>query len=90
MEQVEELLNVIQALKLMRVTGASIMYSLFERRVQPMQKRCQSGFDYLGPRDPSRMSAEELQPGEALNRVKCVLMDVHSVPYALELFSASN
>ncbi|RLN17245.1 hypothetical protein C2845_PM02G18220 [Panicum miliaceum] len=86
MEQVEELLDVIQALKLMGVTGASEMYSFFERRVQPLQNRCQSG----RLKDPSRMSAEESQPREALNRVKHVLMDVHSVSYVPELFSASN
>jgi hypothetical protein len=90
MEQVEELLDVIQALNLMGVPGASIMYSIFERRVQPLQKRCQSSFDYLGPKDPSRMPAEKLQLGEALKRVKRVLMDIHSVPYVPELFSASN
>jgi hypothetical protein len=55
------------------------MYSFFERQVQPLQKRCQFGFDYLRPEDPSRMSAEELPLGKALKRVKRVLMDVHSV-----------
>jgi hypothetical protein len=90
MEQVKELLDVIQALKLMGVTSASVMYSFFERRVKPLQKRCQSGFNYLRPEDTSRMSAGELQPGEAPNRVKHVLMDVHSIPYVPELFSALN
>jgi hypothetical protein len=74
----------------MGVTGASIMYSFFECRVQPLKKRCQFGFDYLGPEDPSPMSAEELPPGEALKRVKRVLMHVHDVPYAPALFSASS
>jgi hypothetical protein len=90
MEQVNELLDVIQELKLMGVTGASVMYLFFERWVQPLEKRCQFGFDYPGHEDPSWMSAEELPPGEALKQVKRVLMDVHIVPYVPTLFSASN
>jgi hypothetical protein len=66
------------------------MYSIFERRVQTLQKRCQFGFDYLRPEDHSRMSAEELPLGEALKQVKRVLIDVHTVPYVLVLFSASK
>jgi hypothetical protein len=38
MEQVDELLDVIQALKLMGVIGASVMYSFFERRVSAFAK----------------------------------------------------
>jgi hypothetical protein len=90
MEQVEELPDVIQALKLMGITGASVMYSFFERRVQPLQKRCQSGFDYLVPEDPSWTYVDKSQLGEELNRVKHILMDVHYIPYVPELFSASN
>jgi hypothetical protein len=64
MEQVNELLELIQALKLMGVTGASLMYSFFECQIQPLQKRYCLGFDYLETEDPSRMSVEELPMGE--------------------------
>jgi hypothetical protein len=87
MDQVNELLEMIQALTLMGVTGASVMYSFFERRIQPLQKRCPFGFDYL---ESEHMSGEELLPGEALKRVGHVLMDVHAVPYASSLFYAKN
>ncbi|RLM78698.1 putative gypsy-type retrotransposon protein [Panicum miliaceum] len=60
--------KLIQELKLMGVTGASVMYSFFKRWIQPLQKRCRLGFDYLGPEDLSQMSADELPPEEALKR----------------------
>jgi hypothetical protein len=63
----------------MGVTGASMMYSFFERRIQPLQKRCHFGFDYLETEDPSRMFAVELPVGEALRRVGRVLLDVNTV-----------
>lgn len=90
MVQVNELLDLIQALKLMRVTSASVMYLFFERRIQPLQKRCRFGFDYMEAEDPAHMCAEELQPNEVLKRVKCMLLDVDVVPYTPQLFSAKN
>jgi hypothetical protein len=90
MDQVNELLEMIQALKMMGVTGASVMYSFFECRIQPLQKRCRFGFDYLETKDPSRMSAEELLVGEPLKRVARVLMYVSAIPYVPQLFSAKN
>jgi hypothetical protein len=39
MDQVKELLEIIEDNKLMGVTGASIMFSFFKRRVQPIQQR---------------------------------------------------
>jgi hypothetical protein len=82
MDQVEELLDTIAAHKLMRVTGASIMFSFFKRRVQPIQQRHRLGFEYTGAEDPSHMCAEELSDEAALLRVKRVLLDVNAVPYS--------
>jgi hypothetical protein len=65
-DQVEELLEFIEANKLMGVTGASIMLSFFKRRVQPIQQRHKLGFEYTGSEDPSRMCAEELSDDAAL------------------------
>jgi hypothetical protein len=64
MDQVEELLDIIEAHKMTGVTGASVMFSFFKRRVQPIQLRHKLGFKYAGTEDPSRMCAEEL-PDEA-------------------------
>jgi hypothetical protein len=85
LDQVEELLEIIEANKLMRVTGASVMFSFFKRRVQPIQQRHKLGFEYTGAEDPSRTCAQA-----ALLRVKRVLLDVDAVPYVPELFFARN
>jgi hypothetical protein len=90
MDKVDELLETIAAHKEMGVTGASVMFSFFKRRVQPIQQRHILGFEYMGAEDPSRMCVEELTDKAALIRVKRVLLDVNAVPYVLGLFSARN
>jgi hypothetical protein len=89
-DQVKELLEFIEANKLMGVAGASVMFSFFKRRVQPIQQHHRLGFEYIGSEDPSRMCAEELSDDAALLRVRRVLLDVDTVLYVLELFSARN
>jgi hypothetical protein len=90
MDQVEELLDTIAAHKLMGVTGASVMFSFFKRRGQPIQQCHILGFEYKGAEDPSRMCAEELTDEAALTRVRRVLLDVDAVPYVPQLFSSQN
>jgi hypothetical protein len=46
MDQVDELLDTIAAHKEMGVTGTSVMFSFFKRRVQPIQQRHTLGFKY--------------------------------------------
>jgi hypothetical protein len=48
MDQVEELLDIIEAHKMTGVNGASVMFSFFKRRVQPIQLRHKLGFEYAG------------------------------------------
>jgi hypothetical protein len=74
----------------MGVTGVSVMLSFFKRRIQPIQQRHTLGFEYMGTKDPSRMCAEELTDDAVLIQVKRVLLDVNTVPYIPELFSAQN
>jgi hypothetical protein len=90
MDQVNELLDTIAADKEMGVTGTSVMFSFFKRRVQPIQQHHTLGFEYLGAEDPSRMCAEELTDEAAPVRVKRVLMDVNTIPYVPGLFSARS
>jgi hypothetical protein len=90
MDQVKELLDTIEAQKKKGVTGASVMFAFYKRRVQPIQQRHRLGFEYTGPADPSRMCAEELSDEAALQRVQRVLLDVDAVPYVPTLFSARN
>jgi hypothetical protein len=88
MDQVEELLDIIEAHKMTRVTGAFVMFSFFKRRVQPIQQHHKLGYEYTGAEDPPRMCAEELSNDAALLQVKRVLLDVDAVPYIPRLFSA--
>jgi hypothetical protein len=90
MDQVDELLAIIAAHKEIGVTGASVMFSFFKCRIQPIQQRHTLGFEYIGAEDPSRMCVEELTDDAVLIRVKRVLLDVNAVPYVPELFSAQN
>jgi hypothetical protein len=90
MDQVRELLDIIDAQKMKGVTGASIMFAFFKRRVQPIQQRHRLGFEYTGPADTSRMCVEELSDEAALQRVQRVLLDVDAVPYVPTLFFARN
>jgi hypothetical protein len=87
-DQVEELLDIIEAHKMMGVTDASVMFSFFKRRVQPIQQQHKLGYEYTGVEDSSRMCAEELPDDAVLLQVKRVLLDVDAVPYVPELFSA--
>jgi hypothetical protein len=90
MDQVDELLALIAAHKEMGVTGVSIMLSFFKRRIQPIQQHHTLGFEYMGAEDPSPMCVEELTDDAALIQVKRLMLDVNTVPYILELFSAQN
>jgi hypothetical protein len=90
MDQVDELLTIIAAHKEIGVTGASVMFFFFKRRIQPIQQRHTLGFEYIGDEDLSQMCAEELTDDAALIWVKRVLLDMNAVPYVPELFSAQN
>jgi hypothetical protein len=90
MDQVEELLDITEAHKMTGVTGASVMFSFFKRRVQPILQCHRLGFEYTGSKDPSRMCVEELSDDAALLQVRRVLLDMDTVPYVLELFTARN
>jgi hypothetical protein len=72
------------------VTGASVMFSFFKRRVQPIQQRHRLRFEYTGSTDPSRMCAEELSDEAALQRLQRLLLDVDAVPFVPKLFSTRN
>jgi hypothetical protein len=80
MDQVDELLGLIAVHKEMGVTGASVMFDFFKRRVQPLQQCHSTGFEYQGTEDPSRMCADEISNDAALLQVKRVLIDMDSVP----------
>jgi hypothetical protein len=90
LDQVNELLAIIAAHIEIRVTGASVIFSFFKYRIQPIQQRHTLGFEYIGTEDPSRICVEELTDDAALIRVTRVLLDVDAVPHVPQLFSAQN
>jgi hypothetical protein len=90
MDQVEELLDLIEAHKMMGVTSASVMFSFFKRRVQPILQRHRLGFEYTGSEDPSRMCTKELSDDAALLRVRRVLVDVDAMTFVPKLFTTRN
>jgi hypothetical protein len=47
MSQVNDLLKKIMKLREAGVTGASVVYFWIGRRIQPLQKRARSSFEYL-------------------------------------------
>jgi hypothetical protein len=52
------LLDRIGALKLMGLSGAGIVASFLRHRIQPLTAREHLGFEYTGPKDPSRLVDE--------------------------------
>jgi hypothetical protein len=90
LDQVDELLAIIAAHKEIGVTKASVMFSFFKRRIQPIQQHHTLGFEYIGVEGPSRMCAEKLTDDAALIRVNRVLLDVDAVSYIPQLFFAQN
>ena len=69
MREVQELVGKIRQLKMLKVTGAAVVISWIQRRIQPLQKRDRLGFECLGDKDPSHLSPEPLAVGEALKMV---------------------
>jgi hypothetical protein len=79
-EQEEELLTRIENLKNKGVTSISVVFSWTVRRIQPLQKRCNQGFEYIGVTDPSHFSSERIHELEAIKRVHKVLDGVSTKP----------
>jgi hypothetical protein len=75
---------------MMGVTDASVMFSFFKRRVQPIQQRHKLGFEYSGAEDSSRMCVEELIDEAVLRRVRRVLLGVAAVPYVPQRYTAQK
>jgi hypothetical protein len=80
----------ICSLKAKGVIGASVAYSFFERRIQPLQRRVTHGYENRGVEDPSRMVKDVLSIEEVMRRVTHILSDVYSEPFIPKLFSAKN
>ena len=72
------------------MTAASVVLNWIQRRIQPLQKRKNFGFQYECTQDDSRFSTEPMEQTQALTRVQSILPDLLSVPYVPTVFRASN
>ena len=56
MPQIRDLLKKIRTQREAGVTGATVVWSWLQRRIQPLQQRTNFGYQYSGKGDPSQMS----------------------------------
>jgi hypothetical protein len=65
--------GLLRELKDAGLTGVRVMWTFFERRVQPLRARAHPLFRYTGVGDPTRMLPEELSPLEVRTHVWAVI-----------------
>ncbi|KAG2658157.1 hypothetical protein PVAP13_1KG265800 [Panicum virgatum] len=89
MPQIQDLLKKIRTRREAGVTGATIVWSWLQRRIQSLQRRPNFGYHYTGEGDLSRMSQMEIFEATALKYLKKAV-GVTTVPVVPELFCADN
>ena len=89
-DQVNKLLDWIRDLRKDKVTGASVVMSWIGRRIQPLQKRNNFGFHYIGIKDPSRLTYERITGSEAVRRIHQVLDAILGVPTVPDTFTMKD
>lgn len=89
MPQIQDLLKKIRTRREAGVTGATIVWSWLQRRIQPLQRRPNFGYHYIAEGDLSRMSQMEIFEVTALKYLKKAV-GVTTVPVVPELFCADN
>ncbi|OEL14228.1 hypothetical protein BAE44_0024753 [Dichanthelium oligosanthes] len=67
------MLALLKELKVTGLTGVKVLWTLFERRVQPLKARAHPLYRYTGDGDPTRTSPEVLAPTEVRSRVWTVI-----------------
>ncbi|OEL27809.1 hypothetical protein BAE44_0011172 [Dichanthelium oligosanthes] len=70
---VEPALVLLGPLKAAGLTGVKVLWTFFERRVQPLKARVHPLFRYFGIGDLTRVSPEVLEPAEVRSRVRTVI-----------------
>ncbi|OEL19271.1 hypothetical protein BAE44_0019712 [Dichanthelium oligosanthes] len=91
------MLTLLRVLKEAGLTGVKVLWTFFERRVQPLKARARPLYRYTGIDDPTRASPEVLAPLEVRSRVWTVIkqskdvqddideLDCHEAGHAPEL-----
>ncbi|OEL15328.1 hypothetical protein BAE44_0023651 [Dichanthelium oligosanthes] len=67
------MLDLLKPLKAAGLTGVKVMWTFFERRIQPLMAQAHTMYRYTSVGDPMRMSPEVLTPGEVRTRVWAVI-----------------
>lgn len=67
-----------------------MLRDFISRLIQPLQQWVNFGFEYLGAKDPSRMSAEELSGKEVLQQLWKLLKNVEHMPIEITTFCAAK
>jgi hypothetical protein len=68
-----QMLPLLKELKVAGLTGVKVLWTFFERRVQPLKAREHPLYRYTGDDDPTRMKPERLTPLEIRSRVWAVI-----------------
>ena len=80
----------IAVLKNNGVPGVMVAFSWLGRQIQPLQKRCHAGFEYIGREDPSRFLSERIHPDEAMALLYSIFEGVDSEPEIPKLYHYKN
>ncbi|OEL12676.1 hypothetical protein BAE44_0026305, partial [Dichanthelium oligosanthes] len=67
------MLALLKELNVAGLTGVKVLWTFFERRVQPLKAQAHPLYRYTGDGDPTRTSPEPLTPGEVRSRVWTVI-----------------
>ncbi|OEL17607.1 hypothetical protein BAE44_0021374 [Dichanthelium oligosanthes] len=72
------MLDLLAPLKAAGLTGVKVLWTFFERRVQPLGARARPLFQYTSVDDPTRSSQDVLEPMEVRSRVWTVIRRVQA------------
>ncbi|OEL27528.1 hypothetical protein BAE44_0011453 [Dichanthelium oligosanthes] len=72
--------GLLRELKGAGLTGVKVMWTFFERRIQPLRARAHPMFRYTGASDPTRMSPAALTPTEVRARMWAVIRRTEITP----------
>ncbi|OEL16837.1 hypothetical protein BAE44_0022144 [Dichanthelium oligosanthes] len=72
--------DMLRELKTTGLTGVKVLWTFFERRIQPLKAWAHPMFRYTSTGNPTRMSPDELTPAEVKSRVWAVIRRQEDLP----------
>jgi hypothetical protein len=89
--QLPELLNNIKALREAELRAEHVAFSFMKRRVQLLMARDTLGYQYTGDDDSSRMSGDEVDDGDIVDRLGRIFKDMPAyTPCPVPEYSAAR